>query len=214
MIHEFEMYSNFSKSMEKIHDLHWESGNEAQSKAGYLVKKSIERSLKRRKTHYTIKTKNGKRLIVKEASTHSMGERFDRNTGVKLSATMGNFIQWRTYSTTGTTVIGGLMKPGSTEVRRGGKVVSKTHVYGVRQQAIDILEKMDSGKIGKAEWVHPKGKESMNAFRGTHEKHPAHFIAEGQQSGINAAKFRIPRWTIEALANRENLVHESMEKMK
>ena len=210
MIHGFEAYSNLSKSLDKILEAHWESGLEAHSKTGFLVKDSMENALESKKTNYTIKTVEGKRIIVKEKSSHSMGERFDKDSGKKLSATMGNFIQWRTYSTTGTTVVGGLMKPGQTEVRKEGRVTGTTKVYGVRQQSVDILEKIDSGKTGKAEWVHPLGKESMPEFSGTHRA--TNFIREGKSNALSGIDGKLSTWLASAIKRRESFTKQNMEK--
>lgn len=197
--------------MDKIYEAHWESGNEAHSKMGFLVKSSLEKSLRSKKTNYTTKTVNGKRLIVKENTSHSMGDRFDRKTGRKLSVHMGNFIQWRTYSTTGTTVVGGLMKAGYTETRKEGKIVGRAKVFGVRQESVDILEKISSGKVGKAEWVNPRGKKSMSRFEGTHKA--THFIEQGKASALSGASGKIEKYYATAVKRRENFKKQSMEKV-
>ena len=75
---------------------------------------------------------------------------------------------------------------------------------------------MDSGKVGKALWNKQSGgysTESKAQFDGTHENHPAHFIAEGKSRGLTIAKNRIPRYMMSALKARENFKKESMEKL-
>lgn len=204
----FEGYSNLEESMKRIHDIQWESGNEAHSKAGYLYKKFLTRAMKRKKTTYTTKVVNGKRQIVK-TSRHSIGDRINHKTGQLMSNAphMSNFIQFRTYSTTGTTVVGGLMKKGYTEIRKNGKITGRARVYSVNQSSVDILEKMSSGRTGKAKWNKEAGgysPESIDRFEGTHENHPTHFIREGKAQAIPAIKFRIPRWTLAAIKARED----------
>jgi len=208
----FEAYSNLSASMDKIHEAHWESGNEAHSKLGFLVKSSMEKALRKNKTNYTIQTnKNGKRLIVKENTSHSMGDRFDAHSGKKLNTHMGNFIQWRTYSTTGTTVVGGLMKAGQTEIRDEGKVVGRTKVFGVHQESVDILEKISSGQLGKAKWVHPRGVVSMKRFVGTHK--PTNFISEGKSSALSGADSKIVKWYKDAVNRRDDLKKQPIKRI-
>lgn len=215
MSRSFEAYSNLEDSLQKINEAHWESGMEAHSKAGALTKKMMTHAMKSKKTVYTTKVVDGVRHIVKSAS-HSIGDRIDHKTGQLMSTpSMANFIQWRAYSTTGTTVIGGLMKEGRTEVRRHGKIVSTMPVYSVNQSSIDILEKMSTGKVGKALWNKSKGgysHESLDEFKGTHKKHPKNFLAQGKRNAETAIKFRIPRWTMDALKNRENIKEQPMKR--
>ena len=210
-----EVYSNLEASMTRIHQAHWESGNEAHSKAAALTKKMMSHALKSKRTIYTTKIVNGVRHIVKSAS-HSMGDRIDHDTGRLMSTpNMANFIQFRTYSTTGTTVVGGLMKAGRTEVRRHGKIISTTPVFSVNQSSIDILEKISTGKTNKALWNTKEGgysHESLSRFRGTHENNPTNFIAQGKRNAISAIKVRIPRWTLDAIKNRENIKQEPLKR--
>jgi hypothetical protein len=150
-----------------------------------------------------------------------MGERFDKDSGKKLSVKMGNFIQWRTYSTTGTTVVGGLMKPGKTEVRKEGKVTGETKVYGVNQQSVAILQKIDSGNLATkqkingskkeiaAEWVHPFGTESMPEFAGTHKA--TNFIREGKSNALGGIDGKLSTWLADAIKRRENFTKQNME---
>jgi len=211
MSHQIEVYSNLAASMQKIYEAHWESGNEAHSKMGFLVKNSMEKALRKHKTNYTIETNSsGKRMIVKQNTSHAMGDRFDRKTGKKLNIHMGNFIQWRTYSTTGTTVVGGLMKAGYTETRDEGKITGRTKVFGVRQESIDILEKISSGKTGKAKWVNPMGTESMKKFKGTHK--PTNFIAEGKNSALSGASAKITKYYSDAIRRRDDLKKQPMKR--
>ena len=123
---------------------------------------------------------------------------------------MGNFIQWRTYSTTGTTVVGGLMKAGYTETRDEGKVIGRTKVFGVRQESVDILEKISSGKVGKAEWVNPRGKKSMSKFEGTHK--PTNFIAEGKSSALSGVSGKIKKYYADAIRRRDDLKKQPMKR--
>lgn len=205
--HIFETYSNLSASMNKIYEAHWESGNEAHSKMGFQIKKSMSNALRRHRTNYTIKIINGERLIVKENTSHAMGDRFSKD-GKKLSTHMGNFIQWRTYSTKGTTVVGGLMKAGYTETRDEGKVIGRTKVFGVSQASVDILEKISSGKVGKAEWISPRGITSMKRFVGTHK--PTNFIAEGKSSAMSGADAKISGYLSSAIKRRDDLRKQPM----
>jgi hypothetical protein len=212
MSHTFEAYSNLSASMDKIYQAHWESGNEAHSKMGFLVKKSLENSLKSKKTNWTTKMVDGKRLIVQSGS-HSMGERFSHKDGRKLSVNMGNFIQWRTYSTTGTTVVGGLMKAGYTETRDEGKITGRMKVYSVNQSSVDILEKISTGKTGRAKWNKELGgysAKSLKRFAGTHK--PTNFIAEGKSSALTGASGKIEKYYATAIKRRDDLKKEPMKR--
>lgn len=212
MSRSFEAYSNLEASMQKIYEAHWESGNEAHSKMGFRVKKSLGNSLKRKKTQWSTQFVNGKRLIVKSDS-HSMGDRFDHKTGKKLSTDLTGFIQWRTYSTTGTTVVGGLMKAGYTETRDEGKVTGRMRVFSVNQSSVDILEKISSGKTGKAQWNREQGGysiKSMKRFVGTHK--PTNFIAEGKSSALSGADSQIKKYYESAVKRRDDLKDEPMQR--
>lgn len=212
MSRSFEAYSNIEASMKKIYEAHWESGNEAHSKMGFLVKKSLGDSLKRKKTQWSTQIVNGKRLIVKSAP-HSMGDRFDHKTGKKLSTDLTGFIQWRTYSTSGTTVVGGLMKAGYTELRDEGKVVGKTKVFSVNQSSVNILEKISSGKTGHAQWNKEQGGysvSSMKRFVGTHK--PTNFIAEGKSTALTGADSKISGYYASAIKRRDDLKEEPMKR--
>lgn len=205
-----EIYSNLAKEMNAIYLLHFESGNEAHSKAGAIVRKELVKSLESKKTNWTTKIVNGKRLIVKGGS-HSMGERFSRDTGKKLAIGMRGFIQWRTYASTGTTVVGGLMKNSYTEKRENGKVVGRIRVHGVTQESVDILEKISSGVVGKAKWKdYTSGKltlKSMENFSGTHK--PTRFIEEGKRTAITKISSRMEKWYSDAVKNRDNIRREN-----
>lgn len=214
MIHGFEGYSNVSEMLTKIYEAHWESGNEAGSRMGLLVKSSLDKALKSQQTIYTTKVVKGKRRIIKTIS-HSFGQRIDRKTGkVMNTPNMANFIQWRTYSSTGTTVIGGLMKSGYTEIRRNGKVVEKSKVFSVNQSSVDILEKMDSGKIGHALWNTKNGGYSplsKGQFVGTHK--PTNFISEAKTEAFSGVDEKMTKWMEEALRNRDDIKQSDMRKM-
>jgi len=208
----FEAYSNLEASMQKIYEAHWESGNEAHSKMGWLVKKSLGSSLKQKKTQWSTKIVNGKRLIVKSAA-HSMGDRFDTKTGAKLQTDLTGFIQWRTYSTTGTTVVGGLMKAGYTETRKEGKVVGRAKVFSVNQSSVNILEKISSGKTGRAQWNKEDGGysvKSMKRFVGTHK--PTNFIAEGKSSALSGAEAKISGYYANAIKRRDDIKEQPMKR--
>ncbi len=197
--------TNVGAEMRAIYDIHFESGNEAHSKAGYIIKKAIEDELHKNRTHYTTKMIDGKRRIIKNNSSHIMGERFSRVTGKKLAVNIGNFVQWRTYASTGTTVIGGLFKGGTTEIRRNGRITERTEVYGVTQDSVDILEKISSGKTDKAKWKNYKtGKlttKSIDNFDGTHKGNK--FIEKGKSKGISIMKGKLEEWYDNAVKNRE-----------
>jgi hypothetical protein len=211
MRHEFEAYSNLQATLDKIHDIHWESGNEAGSRFGFKLKDSLENSLESKKTIYTINSKGQ----ITTTSSHSFGERKDRKTGKTLGTqSMKNFIQVRTYSTTGTTVVGGLMKAGWTEKRRNGKVIGRLRVYSVNQTSVDILEKMDSGKIGKALWNKKNGgysPKSKPQFEGTHT--PTNFIIQGKGKVVGKYSSDMDRYMAEAIKIRDDSKREPMEKM-
>ena len=206
-------YSNLKESLQKIYELHWEAGNEAHSKLGWDLKQELERQLRSKTTEYSIKkNKKGNRQIVKVAA-HAMGDRFDAKNGDKLSVNMGNFIQFRTYATTGTTVVGVPMKAGKTEIRRDGKVVSSKKVFGIRQESIDILEKMSLGIVGVAKWVHPRGVKSMKGFEGTHQKHPNNFIPEAKAKALSNASSKIEKEYSAALERSKNVKSPPMKKV-
>lgn len=215
MIHETEVYSNLQAMLDKIYQVHWESGNEANSRFGFKLKDIMEDTLESKKTIWTTKVVDGKRRIVK-TNSHSFGERIDRKTGLTASTpSMKNFIQVITYSSTGTTVIGGLNKEGYTEKRRNGKIVGRLKVFRVRQKSVDILEKMDSGKIGHALWTTKDGGYSpisKDRFKGTHT--PTHFIAQSKGKAVGGYESDMSRYLAEAIRNRDNLNQEPMEKMK
>ena len=208
-----EIFSNLNSSMSKIHEAHWESGMEAQSKMGFVFKDSMEKALKSHKTQYTTTIVDGKKIIIKSGS-HDMGERINPQTGKLMDTpSMGNFIQWRSYSSTGTTVVGGLMKKGWTEDRKEGKIVGRRQVFGVGQNSIDILEKISTGKVGKALWNREDGKrstKSMDIFEGTHVAHPTFFIKDGKNKAMNGARARLRRYLRDAIKARDNLKSEPM----
>lgn len=185
---EYRIDSNVSSSLKKIYEAHWETGNEIGSKNGMAIAMSSRKALESKRTAYNIEYKNGKRTIVKRGS-RPIGTIVDKN-GRTLKTRLKNFIQWRTYSTTGTTVVGGMFKSGTTEIRKDGKVVSKKRVQSVGKGSINILQKLNYGlnkssdkinKVGnKFDW---QGKRSMKNFRGSHTK-GLNFMEEGRRNAM------------------------------
>ena len=216
MIPQIETYSDLKAAMTKIHEAHWESGIEAQSKMGWIVKDSISNAMKSKRTQWTTERKDGVRLIRKSGS-HELGERIDFETGKKMSTpSMSNFIQWRTYSTTGTTVVGVPMKQGYTERRENGKVVKKIKAYGVGKQSVDIIEKMSTGSVGIALWLEEGGGRSpisMKRFIGTHRKQPANFIADGKNKALSGMRAKLNKWYKEAASRRDDINSTPMERL-
>lgn len=204
--------SNLQKVLEKVYKAHWESGNEAHSKLGYQFKKSISTALTNKRTNYTVKSVNGKRRIVKTAQSRKFGIRYDK-AGNPLQYGMENFIQWRTYDATGTTVVGGVMKAGTTSIRENGRVVSSKKVIGVHSASVNILEKMNKGEVGLAKWINPSGTDSMKRFKGTHEKRPRFYIDQGKSIVIQTAGAKLDQWLKEAVARRDGQKEPPMKKV-
>lgn len=167
--------SNVSTTMAKIYEAHWETGNEVHSKIGKNIAFSQRDELLKQKTKYKTLVRNGKR-IIRTTSPKSFGEIISK-TGSPLETELKNFIQWRTYSTTGTTVVAAPMKSGRTEIRRDGKIIGTERVDSVGKGSIDILQKLNYGLNSTSDKINVvnkpfnwQGKESMKRFKGTHTK--------------------------------------------
>lgn len=210
-----EVYSNIPSSLRKIYEAHWETGNEVGSKNGMAIAMASREALESHKTSYQTTVVNGKR-IIKKSAPRAIGTIVNRR-GQTLNVRLKNFIQWRTYSTTGTTVVGGMFKSGTTEIRRNGKVVSKRRVDSVGKGSINILQKLNYGlnqnsnrinKVGNPfDW---QGKESMKKFKGTHTKGLG-FMEEGRRKAMS----KVNKNTKEGFENailRRNL-NQRMEKV-
>lgn len=212
------MYSNVSETMKKIYEAHWETGNEISSKNGMAIAYAQRIALLKNRTKYRIEYVKGKRTIVSRNRRTRVGAIVNRS-GTTLSTRLHNFIQWRTYSTTGTTVVGGMFKSGWTEVRRNGKVTSKTRVQSVGQGSINILQKLNYGlnesstRINKVNnpitW---NGGPTMAAFKGKHMK-AYEFAEEGRRNAMGAVNKNIKTGFTQALSRRENYTQQKMKKV-
>lgn len=213
-----EIYSNVSSSMQKIYEAHWETGNEISSKNGKAIAFAQRARLESKQTPYDIEYKDGKRRIVKRNTTRNMGTIVNKK-GTTLTTRLSNLIQWRTYSTTGTTVVAGMFKQGYTEVRKDGKVVDRTKVDPIGKGTINILQKLnyglneDSSKVNKVgnpfTW---DGGSSMPNFRGTHTR-ALNFAEEGRRDAMDKVNSNIKKGFSEALARRERFAKTKMEKV-
>ena len=211
------IYSNVSESMKQIYEAHWETGNEVSSTSGKLIAFAQRKALEAKKTNYDIKYKDGVRRIVKGDKERSVGVIVNKQ-GMTLKTKLSNFIQWRTYSTSGTTVVAGMFTNGWTEIRENGKVIDRERVYSVGQGSINILQKLnyglnsDSSRINEVNnaysWDYGK---SMPNFEGSHTEG-----YEFAEDGFEAAKddvFRTIRDGFSsALARREKGIKAEMKK--
>ena len=215
-----EIQSNLSSSMKKIYEAHWETGNEIGSKNGYLIAMAQRAELKKQKTHYTTTVVDGKRKITYNKSTsRPFGTIIDKNGGT-LATKLENFIQWRTYSSTGTTIVAAPMKSGTTEIRRNGRVINSTRVDGVGKGSINILQKLNYGLNGDSSMIMKpngtdsfnwQGGESMDRFKGTHQK-ARNFMEEGRRNVMGSVNRNIKQGFADAIKRREN-INEPMKKV-
>ena len=211
MIGEASIYSNVSSSMKKIYEAHWETGNEVNSKAGAAIAEAQRKAMDKKQTHWHIEVKNGKRKFIFNPNiTRSIGDIVKRN-GTMLGTRLQNFIQFRTYSTTGTTVVTAPMKSGTTEIRRDGKVVDRTRVDSVGKGSVSILRKLNYGLNGSSDKILQKEKNQSSDFswqgESSHEpfkgKHKAlNFIEEGRRNALSKVNGYITRGFDEALSRR------------
>lgn len=185
------VYSNVSETMQKIYEAHWETGNEIHSKIGFQTMESQRAELLKQKTAYNIEYKNGKRQIIKGGS-RSFGVIVNRK-GSTLSTQLKNLIQYRTYASKGTTVVGVPMKAGYTELRENGKIVGRTKVHSVGKGSIDILQKLNYGLDASSNTIQTvnkpfswQGGESMGRFKGTHTK-ALLFMEAGRRNAMSKA---------------------------
>jgi len=146
-----EIFSNVSKQVTKIHELHWETGNEVNSKNAAEIMKKTREALSSHTTKWHVIYKNGKKKFIKGAP-RPIGQRFSYENQAPLKTSLQNLIQFRTYTTTGTAIVAGMMKSGTTEIREDGKVVSRTRVDGVSKESIAILQKLNNGLQGTTMW--------------------------------------------------------------
>lgn len=168
--------SNVSSTMTKIYEAHWETGNEVHSKIGKNIAYAQRIELLKQRTKYRSEVIGGKRIIKSDGRRTRFG-RIVNKQGEILETRLHNLIQWRTYSTTGTTVVAAPMKSGRTEIRRDGKIVGSIPVSSVGKGSIDILQKLNYGLNSASDRINIvnkpfdwQGKESMKRFKGTHTK--------------------------------------------
>lgn len=200
------VYSNVSETMQKIYEAHWETGNEIHSKIGFQIMESQRAELLKQKTAYNIEYKNGKRQIVKGKKTRDFGVIVNRK-GSTLSTELKNFIQYRTYASKGTTVVGVPMKAGYTELRENGKIVGRTKVHSVGKGSIDILQKLNYGLNASSDTIQTinkpfswQGKPTMKKFKGTHTE-ALLFMEAGRRNAMSKAD-SIMRKGLESLNSR------------
>lgn len=206
-----EISSNVSSTMEKIHEAHWETGNETGSRAGYVIAMSQRGHLKKQRTKYSVEYKDGARKIVKNENQRRPFGTIVNKQGKTLSTRLENFIQWRTYSSTGTTVVAAPMKSGTTEIRKNGKVVKKTRVDSVGKGSIDILQKLNYGLNSSSDTIRKvnkpfdwQGGKSMSRFRGTHQNSPM-FMEQGRRDAMGTVNKILTAGFSDALKRRENI---------
>ena len=211
------IYSNVSESMKQIYEAHWETGNEIGSKNGQIIAFAQREALTQNKTHYDIEYVQGKRRIIKKSTSRDVGIIVNKQ-GVQLSTKLDNFIQWRTYSSTGTTVVGGMFRSGSTEIRENGKVIAKTKVDSVGKGSINILQKLNYGLDTSSSKVNVvnnayswNGKPSISKFRGTHTEGYG-FAEKGRRSAMGKVNDNIRNGFSVALARREKGIKAQMKK--
>lgn len=168
--------SNVSTTMAKIYEAHWETGNEVHSKIGKNIAYAQRIELLKNRTKYRSEVINGKRIIKSRERRTRFGAIINKQ-GQALETRLHNLIQWRTYSTKGTTVVAAPMKSGTTEIRRDGKVTGTVRVDSVGKGSIDILQKLNYGLNSASDKINVvnkpfnwQGKESMKRFKGTHTK--------------------------------------------
>lgn len=216
-------YSNASSSLQKIFDLHWESGVETNSKAGTAIMKSIRNELDKEKTYWKVVVKDGIRKFIKTSTARTVGTIVNRD-GITLQTKLKNFIQFRTYGTTGTTVVGVPMKSGRTEIREDGKVVSSTPVDSVSKESINILNKLETGQAinrmgsqthsGGKMWTkyrdNSRGK-SLEKFDGKWKAR--NYASKGRRNALGTVNTILSKGYQDALRRREKYSKTPMEKV-
>lgn len=210
------MYSNVSSTLQKIYEAHWETGNEVNSKAGKLIAFSQRAELERHQTFYGIKYVNGKRRIVRNKTSRSIGEIVNKQ-GIALKTKLPNLIQWRTYSSSGTTVVGGLFTRGYTEKRENGKVIDRIKVDPVGRGSMSILQKINYGLNDQSNQINSEGNPfswdngpSMEKFKGKHVARE--FAATGRRNVMGEVSSLLKQGFSDALARREKYINEPMRK--
>lgn len=209
-----EIFSNVSKQVTKIHELHWETGNEVNSKNAAEIMKKTRQALSSRTTRWHVMYEDGKKKFFKSAP-RPIGRRFSYESQAPLKTSLQNLIQFRTYTTTGTAIVAGMMKSGTTEIRENGKVVSRTRVDGVSKQSIAILQKLNSGKQGTTMWQDFQTKKLSNESRKSFEgKWKAlKYIEEGRRNSMSKIDSNIKQGFKDGLARREKYANMKMEKV-
>lgn len=209
-----EIFSNVSKQVTKIHELHWETGNEVNSKNAAEIMKKTRIALSQHTTRWHIKYEDGKKIFFKSAA-RSIGQRFAYEDQAPLKTSLQNLIQFRTYTTTGTAIVAGMMKSGTTEIRENGKVVSRTRVDGVSKESIAILQKLNSGKQGTTMWQDFQTKKLSNKSRpGFEGKWKAFkYIEEGRRNSMSKIDSNIKQGFKDGLARREKYANIKTEKV-
>lgn len=209
-----EIFSNVSKQITKIHELHWETGNEVNSKNAAEIMKRTRIALSSHTTRWHVKYEDGKKQFFKSAP-RPIGRRFSYENQAPLKTSLQNLIQFRTYTTTGTAIVAGMMKSGTTEIREDGKVVSRTRVDGVSKQSIAILQKLNSGKQGTTMWQDFQTKKLSNKSRpGFEGKWKAlKYIEEGRRNSMSKIDSNIKQGFKDGLARREKYANIKTEKV-
>lgn len=210
--------SNISSTMKQIYELHWETANEVASKSGRAIAMAQRNELLANKTYYDIEYVDGKRRIIKTDTSRPVGK-ITNKQGIILSTRLENFIQWRTYSTTGTTVVGGMFKSGWTELREGGKVIGRTKTDSVGQGSINILQKLNYGLNSESNKINTVnnaynwgGKKSLDNFKGTHTRGYG-FAEKGRRNAMSEVNTLMKDGFKDALARREKYVDKKMTKV-
>ncbi len=208
-----EVFSNVSKSIAKIHELHWETGNEVNSKNAAEIMKQTRVALSSKTTRWQTIYDNGKKKFIKGAP-RPIGQRVGYG-GQPLKTELQNLIQFRTYTTTGTAIVAGMMKSGTTEIREDGKVVSRKRVDGVSKQSIAILQKLNDGKQGTTMWQDFKSKklssESLSSFEGKWKA--LKYIEEGRRNSMEKINTNIKQGFKDALQRREKYANMKAERV-
>lgn len=217
MLDNVDIYSNVSQSLKPIYEAHWETGNEVNSKSGAAIMKAQRVAMNKKQTHWHtayVKVKQGKnkgktvrRFVYNERITRSIGDIVNKKA-VMLDTRLDNLIQFRTYSTKGTTVVTAPMKSGKTEIRKDGKIVSSKRVDSIGQGSINILQKLNYGLNNNSNKVNRvgnqfswQGKQSHENFKGTHTN-PMNFIEEGRRNAMSDVNKYITRGFQDALSRR------------
>ena len=176
---------------------------------------SMRNELSQQKTYWDVEYKDGKRRLVKTKTARAMGRRINFRTGATEDVKLQNFIQFKTYASKGTTVIGGMFKRGKTEIRRDGRVVDTTMLDGVGKATIGILNKLETGVQDKTNneytpmWKDEDGNltpKSMATLEGTWKA--TRFATKGRRNAEGRVNGYMTSGLVEALRNRERDVSD------